>query len=100
MSDIEQWARFKKYYLDSNTVGVALDISRMDFPEYFFDEMEPRIQKAFEAMRLLEAGSIANPDEKRMVGHYWLRNSSKAPNSEIKNEIDTCLANSKKFRNV
>ena len=27
----------------------------------------------------LEAGAIANPDEKRMVGHYWLRDSNSRP---------------------
>ena len=42
--------------------------------EAFFAAMEPRIQKAFADMDALEKGAIANPDEKRMVGHYWLRN--------------------------
>ena len=31
------------------------------------------MQKAYAAMDALEKGAIANPDEKRMVGHYWLR---------------------------
>src|ERR1043165_1492318 len=97
MSDLDQWARFKNFYLDCGSVGVALDISRMDFAGGFLEEMEPRIQKAFEFMKALEGGAIANPDENRMVGHYWLRDSSKAPNVEIKKEIDTCLAKIKKF---
>jgi len=42
-------------------------------------------------MAALEKGHIANPDEGRMVGHYWLRNSSLAPSAELRNEIDTCL---------
>ncbi|MEZ4235883.1 MAG: hypothetical protein R3F59_06910 [Myxococcota bacterium] len=29
--------------------------------------------RAFEAMAALEAGAVANPDEQRQVGHYWLR---------------------------
>ncbi|MEQ1504269.1 MAG: glucose-6-phosphate isomerase [Myxococcota bacterium] len=35
------------------------------------------------AMRDLEAGGIANPDEKRQVGHYWLRAPERAPTVRI-----------------
>ena len=41
--------------------------------------MQGRIDRAFADMKALESGAIANPDEKRMVGHYWLRNSSWLP---------------------
>ena len=34
---------------------------------------------AFEAMHALERGGIANPDEGRQVGHYWLRAPETAP---------------------
>lgn len=34
---------------------------------------------AFTAMEALEAGAIANPDEGREVGHYWLRAPDHAP---------------------
>ena len=34
---------------------------------------------AFEAMDSLENGGIANPDEGRQVGHYWLRAPERAP---------------------
>ena len=50
--------------------------------------MQPRVEKAFTAMRKLEAGAIANPDEKRMVGHYWLRNPRLAPNDELRSAIE------------
>ncbi|MBQ7568729.1 glucose-6-phosphate isomerase, partial [bacterium] len=33
-------------------------------------------------------GAISNPDENRMVGHYWLRNSELAPTPEIRKAID------------
>jgi glucose-6-phosphate isomerase len=49
--------------------------------------MEPKMAAAFESMKLLEAGEIANPDEGRMVGHYWLRNPARAPNDEIRQLI-------------
>jgi glucose-6-phosphate isomerase len=36
----------------------------------------------------LEAGAIANPDENRMVGHYWLRNPALAPNADLRRDIE------------
>jgi malonyl CoA-acyl carrier protein transacylase len=81
------WQRFQQYYLHYDDIGFSLDISRMRFPDGFLEEMEPKVEKAFAAMRDLEAGGIANPDEKRMVGHYWLRNPQLAPNDELRADI-------------
>jgi glucose-6-phosphate isomerase len=53
--------------------------------------MEPKMQKAFKAMEELEKGAIANPDEKRMVGHYWLRSPHLAPNRVLKDQIEKTL---------
>ena len=50
------------------------------------------MQKAFAAMAELERGGIANPDENRMVGHYWLRNSALAPTPAFRAEIDGTVA--------
>jgi hypothetical protein len=54
------------------------------------------LQRAFVAMGELEKGAIANPDEGRMVGHYWLRDPGLAPNSflrtKIENTVDHILA--------
>lgn len=86
------WERFTKNYTEYPSIGMALDISRMNFSDGFFGEMESKISGAFAAMSELEAGSIANPDEGRMVGHYWLRNSALAPNAEISKEVDDALA--------
>src|SRR5438128_5764189 len=69
----------------------------MKFPADFFEKMQPRIEKAFAAMRELEAGAIANPDEQRMVGHYWLRNPALAPNAELRRDIDETNARIKTF---
>ncbi|KAF0918446.1 hypothetical protein E2562_024231 [Oryza meyeriana var. granulata] len=38
-----------------------------------------RTAYAFAAMGELEKGAITNPDEGRMVGHYWLRDPGLAP---------------------
>src|SRR5207247_6097288 len=67
------------------------------FPEDFFEKMQPKIGKAFASMRELEAGAIANPTEKRMVGHYWLRNPARAPTTEIRQEIEETMNRIKKF---
>ncbi len=69
----------------------------MKFPEDFFEKMHPKIEKAFAAMRELEAGAIANPTEKRMVGHYWLRNPALAPTPELRTEIEDTIRRIKSF---
>lgn len=91
------WPRFQKYYLRYGEIGFGLDISRMRFEDDFLRSMAPRAQKAFSEMRQLEAGAIANPDEKRMVGHYWLRDPQRAPTAELRRDIEETNARIKKF---
>ena len=91
------WSRFKKYFYQNRELGLALDISRIPFPDDFLASMEPRMQKAFADMTALERGAIANPDEKRMVGHYWLRAPSLAPDPALRTEICDVLARIEDF---
>jgi glucose-6-phosphate isomerase len=93
----ELWQRFQQHYHEFPTIGLALDLSRMMFADGFFSRMEAPMQKAFAAMDALEKGAIANPDEKRMVGHYWLRNAALAPTPAIAKEITDTLAAVKQF---
>lgn len=93
----ELWDRFKKCYVEFPSLGLALDYSRVNLADDFFAQMESKIRKAFADMAALEKGAIANPDEKRMVGHYWLRNPALAPTPEIRREIEETLAEIKKF---
>jgi len=93
----EWWQRFQKYYTEYPALGLAVDLSRMNVDDAFFAAMEPRMQKAFADMAALEAGAIANPDENRMVGHYWLRNASLAPTPEIRREIEETVARIRDF---
>src|SRR2546421_437087 len=97
MASSSLWQRFQQYFLRYDELGFSIDISRMKFPDDFFDKMRPNIDKAFAAMRNLEAGGIANPDEKRMVGHYWLRKPLLAPNAELRADIEKTNAQIKKF---
>lgn len=85
------WNRFQQYLCHCPEIGLWLDISRMNFTDDFINSMEPAMQQAFSAMQALEQGSIANPDEGRMVGHYWLRTPSLAPTPEIKEQIESTI---------
>ncbi|HUB87326.1 MAG TPA: glucose-6-phosphate isomerase [Verrucomicrobiae bacterium] len=96
---LQWWERFQKYYTEFPEIGLAVDLSRMNVDDAFFAAMEPRMQKAFADMAALEAGAIANPDENRMVGHYWLRNPALAPTPEIRREIEDAIAQIKAFAN-
>ncbi len=91
------WDRFQKYYLANEELGLSLDVSRVRFTDEWLASMEPRAQKAFDAMKALEGGAIANPDEGRMVGHYWLRAPELAPTKELREEIVTCYASIRQF---
>ncbi len=91
------WSRFKSHFYQNADLGVALDISRIPFPDDFLESKEAAIQQAFAAMDALEKGAIANPDEKRMVGHYWLRAPQLAPTPELTAEISSTLAAIKEF---
>jgi len=91
------WERFQKYFLRYDDIGFAFDISRMRFPDDFFERMRSRCELAFERMAELEAGAIANPDENRMVGHYWLRAPELAPSRELRAEIEETDAAIKSF---
>ncbi len=82
-----EWERFRKYHFHDEELGFSLDISRMNFDQKFLNDMQQRVARAFKAMDELERGAIANPDENRMVGHYWLRAPELAPDKAIREEI-------------
>ncbi|MCC6953303.1 MAG: glucose-6-phosphate isomerase [Deltaproteobacteria bacterium] len=91
------WEKYSKYYLSLPSVGFAVDISRMRFDESWLPSMENRVQAAMDAMEALEQGEIANPDEQRMVGHYWLRAPKLAPNDELRTQIEDAKKLVKEF---
>jgi glucose-6-phosphate isomerase len=93
----ELWHRYREYLCVHDEIGLRVDVSRMDFPDELFHRMEPRMQRAYAAMDALEAGAIANPDEHRRVGHYWLRDPERAPDDETRRAIVDTAARVKKF---
>ena len=85
------WENFKKNYIAFNALNFAIDLSRVGFPADYIANAKPMLDKAFDAMAELEKGAIANPDENRMVGHYWLRAPELAPTAELSKEIAETL---------
>jgi len=97
MSTQTRWNRYTTYLYHNPDLGFTLDISRMNFPDDLFARMEPALQQAFIAMSELEKGVIANPDENRMVGHYWLRTPHLAPSQDLHTEIEFTLRAVREF---
>ena len=97
MTSRDLWRRYCTYLCIVPDLGLTLDVSRMTFDDNFLARMEPAMQAGFAAMDDLERGAIANPDENRMVGHYWLRAPERAPTPEITFAIRDTIAGIKVF---
>lgn len=97
MDTIALWNRYRTHLFHDPETGLMLDISRMNFSDGFLAAMEPAMQKAFIEMANLEQGAIANPDEGRMVGHYWLRTPALAPTGEIAAAVDDTIRRVEEF---
>ena len=93
----DAWSRFQQHLCSVPSLGLTLDVSRMAFPDDFFARMAPAMTKAYDAMEALESGAVANPDEQRRVGHYWLRAPRRAPEPALAAEIESTLARVKSF---
>ena len=76
---------------EDRALGFRVDARGMGIPSAFTVSMDPALRKALDDMRALEKGALANPDEGRMVGHYWLRAPELAPDPAIAEEIRTTL---------
>lgn len=91
MDAVELWNRYRELLLVDPETGFRVDLSRMDLPTDYLRSMQAPIARAFDAMEVLERGAIANPDEERMVGHYWLRAPELAPAESITEEVRSTL---------
>jgi len=94
MSD---WDRYCRYRFADEELNFALDVSRVRFTEADLAPLWPKLTSALAAMKQLESGAIANADENRMVGHYWLRAPDLAPTREITDEIVMTNAEIERF---
>lgn len=92
MNPAQLWQRYQDWLYYHEGLGIYLDISRMQFTDADVATLTPKFDEAFTAMAALEKGAIANPDENRMVGHYWLRNPGLAPTPELTADVVNTLA--------
>jgi glucose-6-phosphate isomerase len=97
MTPAELWQRYREWLYYHADLGFFIDISRIRFTAEFVQSMQTPFAKAFETMAALEAGAIANPDEDRRVGHYWLRSPELAPTLEFKQQIEETLVQIETF---
>ena len=81
------WQRYQDWLYYNQDLELYLDISRITFDDALVKKLKPKFDKAFDDIEALEGGAIANPDENRMVGHYWLRDPQLAPTEELKQDI-------------
>src|SRR2546423_3153042 len=58
MASSSLWQRFQQYLVRYEDVGFSIDISRMNFPDDFFERTRALSAKALLAMRDLEEGGI------------------------------------------
>lgn len=91
MDNASLWQRYQDWLYYHPELSLYVDVSRMGFDDAFVEEMLPKFAQAFEEMAALEKGAIANADENRMVGHYWLRDSALAPSDRLRQDIHQTL---------
>lgn len=91
------WQRYLDWLYYHQGLGFYVDVSRIRFDDSFVESIKPKFEKAFKDMEELEKGAIANPDENRMVGHYWLRAPELAPNEDARKEITQPLEDIEAF---
>jgi glucose-6-phosphate isomerase len=76
---------------------VELDLSHAMLADADLQRLDAPLQQALAAMARLEGGAIANADEQRMVGHYWLRAPGLAPDDAISEEIAATVQRIEEF---
>ena len=76
---------------------VELDLGHGALADADLVALQAPLHRALAAMQKLEAGALANADEQRMVGHFWLRAPGLAPTPAIEEQITAALAQVEQF---
>ncbi len=97
MNNNDKWERYCDLLFSDDSLGFWLDVSRMDIDKNDLENFKSNYSKAFDSISRLENGAIANIDEGRQVGHYWLRNPKIAPTKEISDSISKEVSEISKF---
>jgi glucose-6-phosphate isomerase len=97
MTARDRWSRYRRMRCEVPEVGLVVDPSCMGLDDAFLARLAGPMSGALEAMAALEGGGEANPDEHRMVGHYWLRAPALAPTPALRDEIVAAVQAVKAF---
>lgn len=97
MGGHDAWRRYHEQLYFNEGLGLYLDLSRTAGLPAPGDPLHAKLARAFEEMAELERGAIANIDEQRMVGHYWLRAPGIAPTDDLRLAITDTLARVERF---
>ncbi len=96
-SNRELWEEYRRRLCVVDEIALTVDASRMDLTDGLVAGMADQVARAHDEMARIERGERVNTDEDRMVGHYWLRDSKRAPTAEIARTIDETVARVKQF---
>lgn len=97
MKSSSPWINYYQSLYANEDLGFFLDLGNCGISHSDMADFELPFKNAMASIESLEAGAIANPDEDRMVGHYWLRTPELAPTSEIKTQIIDTFESVKTF---
>jgi len=88
------WSRFVALSHHDPELGLLVDLSKTSLADDALAAhplVKDGFPAAFDAMERLEKGAIANPDEDRRVGHYWLRAPQLAPDEATRTAIESTV---------
>lgn len=93
----DRFAHYQRFRSVLEDPFVELDLGHAGLVDADVDALAAGVQRALTAMQALEAGGIANADEKRMVGHFWLRAPGLAPQPDIEDAIVSTISRIETF---
>lgn len=93
----DRFAHYLRFRSVLDDPFVELDLGHAAMAVADVESRADRLRQALAAMQSLERGAIANPDEQRMVGHFWLRAPGLAPTPELEDTIRGTIARIEAF---
>lgn len=93
----DRFARYLRFRSVLEDPFVELDLGHSGLAEADVEALQAPLGKALAAMQAIESGSLANADEQRMVGHFWLRAPGLAPSPDLEESIVRTIASIDSF---
>lgn len=94
---LDRFSRYQASRVVLDDPFVELDLGHAMLAEADLAPLQAPLQQALRAMQTLEGGAIANADEQRQVGHFWLRAPGLAPSPGFEDAIVGALAQVETF---